>query len=161
MPRADNPIRLREAREDELAALSDLCFRSKAVWGYDKEFMNSCRAELTLTTADLRNAHVQVAERDGAVIAVAQVSVSQRAASLDKLFVEPGELRSGAGRALFEWAMRTAREHNAHILVIEADPDATEFYRRMGAHDNGFAPSGSIAGRMLPRLTLTLERSTK
>ena len=28
------------ARVEEAAALSDLCFRSKAVWGYDHEFMH-------------------------------------------------------------------------------------------------------------------------
>ena len=30
---------IRLARVEEAAALSDLCFRSKAVWGYDPEFM--------------------------------------------------------------------------------------------------------------------------
>src|ERR1700731_3725257 len=30
---------IRPARVEEAAALSDLCFRSKAVWGYDPEFM--------------------------------------------------------------------------------------------------------------------------
>jgi hypothetical protein len=30
------------ARVEEAAALSDLCFRSKAVWGYDPEFMARC-----------------------------------------------------------------------------------------------------------------------
>ena len=30
---------IRPARVAEAAALSDLCFRSKAVWGYDAEFM--------------------------------------------------------------------------------------------------------------------------
>ena len=49
MPReTDAPFRLRAARVEELDALSTLCLRSKAVWGYDKEFMNACRAELTL-----------------------------------------------------------------------------------------------------------------
>jgi hypothetical protein len=40
----------------------------------------------------------------------------------------------------------------AHRMAIEADPDAAPFYRRMGAKDSGFAPSGSIPGRMLPKL---------
>ena len=30
---------IRLARVEEAAALSDLCFRSKAVWGHDPEFM--------------------------------------------------------------------------------------------------------------------------
>ena len=30
---------IRPARVEEAAALSDLCFRSKAIWGYDAGFM--------------------------------------------------------------------------------------------------------------------------
>jgi len=37
---------------DELPGLSDLCFRSKAVWGYDKEFMEACRGELSFDLRD-------------------------------------------------------------------------------------------------------------
>jgi hypothetical protein len=41
-------------------------------------------------------------------------------------------------------------------MIIEADPDAAPFYRRLGARDAGLAPSGSIAGRMLPKLVVEL-----
>jgi hypothetical protein len=41
-------------------------------------------------------------------------------------------------------------------MVIEADPDAVGFYRRLGAVDYGTAPSGSIPGRLIPRLKLRL-----
>lgn len=147
---------LRSARTGELDALTDLCLRSKAVWGYDRAFMDACRDELTLTQEDLRETKLQVAERDGAVVGVAQVSAEGATAHLEKLFVEPGQLRGGAGRTLFAWAKTTARECGATHLVIEADPGAAPFYRRMGARDDGTAPSGSIPGRVLPRLVLTL-----
>jgi hypothetical protein len=41
-------------------------------------------------------------------------------------------------------------------MTIEADPDAAPFYRHLGARDIGLAPSGSIAGRVLPKLALDL-----
>jgi hypothetical protein len=41
-------------------------------------------------------------------------------------------------------------------MVIEADPDAAPFYRKMGAKHCGFAPSGSIPGRVLPKLVKEL-----
>lgn len=147
---------LRAARVDELEALTALCLRSKAVWGYDEAFMAACRTELTLTALDLNESDVQVAERDGVLIGLAQISVDGTQADLEKLFVEPAVLRSGAGRALFEWAAAAAREHGAATLIIDADPDAAPFYRRMGARDDGVAPSGSIPGRMLPRLVFDL-----
>lgn len=156
MTQKSRELHLRPARIDELAALTELCLRSKAVWGYDEAFMRACRAELTLVSRDLQTSRIQIAERDGRVIGVAQVAVAGTEASLEKLFVEPDILRAGAGRRLFEWAAAAARDQGARTLVIEADPDATPFYRRMGARDDGFAPSGSIAGRMLPRLKFDL-----
>lgn len=156
MTRQNRELHLRPARIDELAALTELCLRSKAVWGYDDAFMRACRAELTLAPRDLQTSRIQIAESDGKIVGVAQVSVAATEASLDKLFVEPDVLRMGAGRALFDWAADAAREEGARSLTIEADPDAAPFYRRMGARDAGFAPSGSIPGRLLPRLKLDL-----
>jgi len=78
------------------------------------------------------------------IMGMAQVTLKGDIAELDKLFVEPTQLRSGAGRALFDWAKNTAREAGAVTLVIEADPAASGFYRRMGAIDDGVAPSGSV-----------------
>jgi hypothetical protein len=43
-------------------------------------------------------------------------------------------------------------------MIIEADPGATPFYERMGARHAGFARSQSIAGRMLPRMQMDLEK---
>ncbi|MDZ4869600.1 MAG: GNAT family N-acetyltransferase [Alphaproteobacteria bacterium] len=147
---------LRAPRAAELTALTDLCLRSKAVWGYDRAFMEACRVELTLTQEDLRETVLQVAERDGAIVGMAQISAEGGTGYLDKLFIEPGQLRAGAGRTLFAWARTAAAKLGATRLVIEADPDAAPFYRRMGARDDGTAPSGSIPGRVLPRLVLPL-----
>lgn len=149
-------MEIRAARIDELKRLSELCLRSKAVWGYDKAFMDACRAELTLTERDLRDSEMRVAEKDGEIVGVAQISLEGEVAHLEKLFIEPAAMRSGAGRALFAWCKTAARAKGASTMIIEADPDAAAFYRRMGARDDGRAPSGSIPGRFLPRLRLTL-----
>jgi GNAT superfamily N-acetyltransferase len=151
-------IQLREALPNELSSLDELCLRSKAVWGYDEAFMSACRNELTLHPDDLRTTHLQVAARGSAVVGLAQVKVAGNEADLMKLFVEPGLLRSGVGRLLFEWATARARRLGAVRMVIEADPGAAAFYQRMGARHAGFAPSQSIAGRMLPRLLVELEQ---
>jgi GNAT superfamily N-acetyltransferase len=147
---------IRAPEIEELPALSELCMRSKAVWGYDAAFMEACRGELTLDPRDLASSRIAVAARGRAVVGVAQLRMTGRDADLAKLFVEPAALRSGVGQALFEWAKGAAREMGAVQMTIEADPDAAPFYRRLGAHDAGVAPSGSIAGRMLPKLVLEL-----
>jgi len=153
------PCILRVPIIDELPALSALCFRSKAVWGYDNDFMEACRRELTIEPSDLRSTSIAVAEKNGKIVGVAQIKVVGSEADLLKLFVEPMMLRGGVGRALFVWAADQATSSGANRLVIEADPDAAPFYRRMGAQDCGLASSDSIPGRMLPKLVKEL-RST-
>jgi GNAT superfamily N-acetyltransferase len=149
-------ITLRPADPSEADVLTDLCLRSKAVWGYDATFMAKCRAELTLTAADIAAHAIMVAERDGTVVGMAQVALHGASAEIDKLFVDPTVLRSGAGRALYDWCIETARKAGAKLITMDADPDAAPFYRRMGALDDGVTPSGSIAGRFLPRLKVVL-----
>jgi GNAT superfamily N-acetyltransferase len=149
-------LALRPARPEEGPALTELCLRSKAVWGYDDAFMAACRKELTLTSASILASRVQVAELDGRLAGMAEVRSAGDTAQLEKLFVEPAMLRTGTGRKLLDWAKAAALAAGATALVIEADPDAAGFYRRMGAVDDGLVPSGSIPGRLIPRLNLLL-----
>ena len=147
---------IRSPKVEELPDLTELCLRSKAVWGYDAVFMDACRVELTLRPDDLSTSRIAVAERAGAILGVAQVKQIGQEADLAKLFVEPSALRGGIGKVLFAWATDAARSMGAARLIIEADPDAAPFYRRLGARDVGLAPSGSIPGRILPKLVFDL-----
>src|SRR5947207_10640619 len=94
----------------ELPVLSELCMRSKAVWGYDDDFMAACLKELTFVPGELVSSRIAVAARGERVLGVAQVRMVGRDADLQKLFVEPSALRGGVGRALFDWATDAARE---------------------------------------------------
>lgn len=134
----------------ELGALSRLCLRSKAHWGYDAAFMAACEAELTLSEADLADEIILLEGPDG-LAGLAQVSFDQTDCYLEKLFIDPARMGRGYGRVLYDWAVAAACRLGATEMIIEADPDAAPFYTRMGAVRAGHAPSGSVAGRPLPR----------
>lgn len=153
------PWRVRRAEPPDLPVLSDLCLRSKAVWGYDAAFLEACRAELTLTVADLAASSITVLHLDGEVYAMAQVVMTDAVADLAKLFVAPERLKAGYGRVMFEWAVLEARRQGAQKMTIETDPYAAPFYEAMGAHAIATAPSGSIPGRHLPVYLFTLDQS--
>lgn len=153
---AGSSLTLRPAKATEASMLTELCLRSKAVWGYDAAFMAACRRELAVDAAEIAAGRVQVAVDGGRIIGVAQVSLKGDSAEVEKLFIEPDVLRSGAGCALFDWCVSTARASGAATLWIDSDPDAVGFYRRMGATEAGVAPSGSIPGRVIPRLKVDL-----
>lgn len=149
-------MRLRKPRPDELAALSDLCLRSKAVWGYEAGMIEAFRKELTLSQGDLDTDYLVLAEDLRGLAGLVQVSVEGRAATLEKLFVEPERLGEGTGKMLYVWACRTAQGLGAAELLIDADPDAEAFYLHQGAVRIGTGKSLSIPGRLLPRLVHSL-----
>jgi GNAT superfamily N-acetyltransferase len=149
-------LTIRRAREDEGAALSELCLRSKAVWGYDNAFMQACRRELILTNAAVRSPDIRVADHNGQPVGVVELRFNNEEAELEKLFVEPAMMKTGVGRQLLDWAIEAARAKGATVLRVESDPAAAAFYRRMGALDDGDTVSGSIPGRRIPKLKIRL-----
>lgn len=140
---------------DELDALSALCLRSKAHWGYDAAFMDACREELSLTPEDADDWLI-VAEMGGQAAGVAQVAPLDTGADLLLFFVDPSFIGQGVGRALFDWVLTRCRAMKADRLMIEADQGAAPIYEHMGARRVGEVASQSIPGRMLPLLQLDL-----
>jgi GNAT superfamily N-acetyltransferase len=91
------------------------------------------------------------------VVAFAALSwLRQGRMQLEQLFVDPGAMRVGYGRALFVHVCERARQEGAEVLEIQSDPYAEGFYRSMGAELRGYVPSASIAGRELPLLEVDL-----
>ncbi len=132
-----------------------MILRSKAHWGYDAAFMQACVAVLRITPAHFQHPCAVLGEAP-AYRGFVQVSVEGDAAQLEKLFVDPAAIGTGAGRALFDWAADVARAQGAVTLGIDSDPGAAPFYERMGARVVGTTPSEAIPGRFLPHLLLTL-----
>ena len=143
---------LREPKSDELAALSGLCLRSKAHWGYSGDMLKAFEGELTVTPQDLADDAIMLAEDKRGIAGVVQLSKQGEDAVLEKLFVEPDRLGEGTGKLLYVWACRVARDNGAKNLLIDSDPDAAAFYEGLGAVRRGTAQSGSIPGRTLPHL---------
>lgn len=145
-------VTLRPPKSEELTAASQLCLRSKAYWGYDSEFMSACVRELTITTEDAARDMVILAVERHELLGVAQVSYADDGCFLEKLFVDPSNMKKGIGRTLFEWSRSAAQKLGASQMIVEADPDAVPFYLAMDCKEAGTASSGSIPGRTLPRL---------
>jgi GNAT superfamily N-acetyltransferase len=149
-------IAIRPARRQELWALSELAVRSKGYWGYDVDFLEACRPELTLTEDRLHAETIRVAGTGTSLLGFHSVLVQGQDAELMDLFVDPEYIGLGVGLALWEDALDVARRQGAARVRIEADPNAEPWYRRRGAVWVGQAPSGSIPGRALPVLELAL-----
>ena len=149
-------ICLRSARPDEAAALSALALRSKGHWGYDDEFLDACRDELTVHRLQIEAGAVVVAEQDGVVTGFSHFVGEPPLGEVYMLFVEPELIGSGVGAALFTALCDAATEAGFTHVHIESDPNAAGFYERHGAVRIDDVPSVSIPGRTIPLLELDL-----
>ncbi|HVQ93627.1 MAG TPA: GNAT family N-acetyltransferase [Mycobacteriales bacterium] len=136
--------------------LSELALRSKAYWGYDKDFLDACRAELSFDAADVLARRIVLAESAGRVLGFYSLDGRPPQGELGNLWLDPVAIGTGLGRRLWQHALEVARGAGFTVLRIEADPHAEGFYLAMGAQPVGVTPSGSIAGRTLPLLTMPL-----
>ncbi len=119
--------------------------------------MAQCLEEMTITSESLAEGVFQVAEKNGKIIGIAQVTHSKGDADLELLYVHPDHMGAGIGRKLFNWATHHAKSLGVTRLIIVADPHARIFYEHMGTTQTGTYPSGSIPGRMLPKMVITLD----
>jgi GNAT superfamily N-acetyltransferase len=138
-------VEIRDATVDDCEALSALAFASKAHWGYDDAFMEACRDEVTIRPVDLERARLRVAVATE-ILGFHGIEGDE----LEWLFVAPAATGRGIGAALFADALDIARRAGIKTLRIDADPNASGFYERMGARRIGETPSASIPGRVLP-----------
>ena len=149
-------VTVRPARPDEAPEISALALRSKGHWGYDPEFLEACRADLTIDPAWCDGVRLVVAEEAGTLLGYARVSGEPPAGELDGLFVDPTAIGRGVGGRLLRHAVLIARGLGMRVLRIDSDPHAEAFYRHAGAVRTGAARSTVDPDRLLPRLELTL-----
>jgi GNAT superfamily N-acetyltransferase len=117
----------------------------------------ACREELTLHADHLATNRTVVAEQDRRLLGVASLEGAPPVGELGMLFVAPEAIGHGVGSVLYRHVLATARGLGFTRLELDADPNAEPFYRAMGAEVVGTSPSGSIPGRLLPRMAVALD----
>ena len=150
-------LRLRPARPGEEEALSRLCLKSKAYWGYDAAFMAAVSPYLKVTGAAIAAGFTTVAETaDGTLLGVCQIAPGSDKGTLDLLFVSPEAIGTGAGRALFDHAKAQLAARGDTVMTILSDPYAEPAYLHMGARRVAMRASDVFPGRTLPWLEVLL-----
>ena len=145
-------IVFRAARGHEADLLSEVALRSKGYWGYDQEFLDACRTELTFHPEDVVTRRIVVAHSSSGIVGFYSIDGQPPSGELGNLWIIPERIGTGLGRRLWHHAVASATEAGYTSLLIEADPNAVGFYEAMGADRIGEVPSGSVPGRTLPLL---------
>jgi GNAT superfamily N-acetyltransferase len=152
--RAAHEVEIRKAVPGEAPALSALALEAKAHWGYARETLESWRAQLQVTSADVASKPTYVGAIDGRIVGFYSLASSGPAWELDNLWVAPPFMHRGVGRALLDHALEAALRGGASSVTVDADPNAEAFYLSCGAVRRGevLAPIPGEPHRVRPQL---------
>jgi len=151
-------LRFESATQDHQKLLSELALRSKALWGYDPDFLERCKEDLIVPLHSLEKGFVQMAFFKKKLIGFYSFSTKDKEPDLNFLFLEPEYKGMGFGRALFDRAVEDARSQGWISFLICSDPNASPFYQSMGAIPIGKLESPAQKGRFLPVLRFIIPR---
>ena len=147
-------IFVEKAKLSDIDQLTDLSIRSKAYWGYSDEFMQNCRAELTITAEEFEQSglYYKLVASNKIVGFYGLEKLSTTMFELDRLYVDPNHIGKGFGKKLIDHAKETVSQLQGNELIVQSDPHALKFYEAAGGIVNGEKESESIPGRFLPTL---------
>ena len=161
----DNSL-IRFARSCEAHILTDISLSSKRIWNYPPEYFEIWRQELTITPSYIEDNLVVVFECEGNIHGYfslvelekdlqTSVLLLKKGIWLDHMFVKPGSIGQGVGTTLMGYLRCLGKEKGIRQVLILADPNAKDFYLKMGAEYNRECPS-SIPDRTTPLLTYSI-----
>jgi GNAT superfamily N-acetyltransferase len=150
-------MKIVKALPEDAGELSSIARSAKAHLGYPESWLKRWNELLTITPEYISLNPTFCAVSGGHIVGFCALILRGGEAQLDHLWVLPSAFGMGAGRILFEWAEKFARDSRAAILRVESDPHAEEFYIHMGATRCGQV-SAEIDGheRFLPLLEKAL-----
>src|SRR2546423_7472060 len=130
-------MEMRRAKPQDAKRLTEIAFAAKRHWGYPEAWIQAWKEVLTIRPEFIVSHETYVAYVDGAAIGFYALVGELKRASLEHLWVLPGAMGQGVGRALFNHAVQRAKAVGIEAIEIESDPNAEEFYNRMGARRVG------------------------
>jgi N-acetylglutamate synthase-like GNAT family acetyltransferase len=148
---------IRPATSEEASTLTQIALESKSYWGYPEHWLKLWQPELAVSSEFIEKNYVFVFETGGEIRGFYALCINDSHAELEHLWVRPADIGAGVGKELFLDAMERAARLNVGEVQLTADPNAAEFYKKMGAHQIGEARS-EIDGqqRILQRMKIDI-----
>src|SRR5438309_7696124 len=126
-------VEIRLAKPDEAEILTQIAHAAKRYWKYPESWIEKWKPDLTITPEFISTNELFVAEIDGEIAGCCALIVTGSRGEIEHMWIKPEQMRRGVGRALFMHARSQAEKQGARLIELSADPNAEEFYARMGA----------------------------
>lgn len=139
---------IRKATLNDKNILTKIAFAAKGYWGYSDDFLGKLKDDLTVTDEDIYKKAIFLIEESGEIKAFYSLNVE--AQKLESLFVHPTYIGKGYGKILWNDILCKAKEYQLDKFQFEAEPNAYEFYRKLGAKKVCDIQSSIVLGRTYP-----------
>lgn len=142
---------IRPGTEKDAPTLTAIACAAKRYWGYPQSWLEVWREDLTVTPRYIARNPVYVAVKGGVVGGFIALDVNGSRTHIDHCWVLPQHMGEGVGRLLLQYALRHCASVGVKRLWVVSDPNAKEFYCKLGAEVCGQTKSVP-APRTLPLL---------
>jgi len=160
-------MEIRHAKIEESGTLTAISYASKRYWAYPDHFFETWKNELTISPDYIRQNRVFVFEGKAGIAGYYSMvclendmdfsgTVLSKGHWLEHMFILPAFIGKGIGTKLFEHLKIICRQNRINTISILSDPNAKDFYEKMGCRYVTEIPS-TIANRTTPLLVLTLQ----
>lgn len=160
---------IRKASPHEAEDLTRISFAAKRYWHYPEDYYQIWKEELTVTSSYITDNEVYLFDDGVRPIGYyslvelpepIEVSGIELVAGLwlDHMFVYPEEIGKGLGTRLFDHCITITQQKNHSVLRILAEPNAVDFYLKMGCKHLYDHPS-TIPGRTTPYLEYAIAKN--
>ena len=150
-------LQIHRAMPEQAEELSRIALAAKGYWGYPARWMEVWKPQLTFSPAYFEENESWVAEIDHLPVGFCTLLEKDGSAWIENLWVSPEVIGKGVGKELVLHALELSRQRGFERLRLEADPNATGFYEKMGMEKIGERTS-AIEGqpRSLPIMEIQL-----
>jgi N-acetylglutamate synthase-like GNAT family acetyltransferase len=149
-------VKIERATINDNEILTEITKKSKAFWGYSEEQMLKWDDDLTISRAYIESNHTFKLLIDDNVIGYYAYSIKEEGiVKLDNLFVLPEYIGKGFGKYLTGDFLKRMRDQEIKKIILDSEPNATEFYLKMGFEKIGEFET-SIKNRFMPIMEMTL-----
>jgi len=126
-------MKIEKANKADAGILTELTIRSKNHWNYGVEQIKEWRDDLTISETYILEKEVyKLAVENILVGYYSYFGFDKSDVKLDNLFVDPTFIGKGFGDILIKDFIQRIKLLKIERVVLEADPNVEEFYKRIG-----------------------------
>lgn len=121
------------ALSEHAKSLTEIAISAKRHWNYPEAWIQIWVPTLTMTSEYIQTHETWIAMIEDKPVAYYSFGKNEEELWLDNLWVFPEYMGQGIGKSLFQHVIERCKSLGVSVLKIEADPNAQNFYERMGA----------------------------